>query len=207
MKKVALRDPKLAAIARFSLIVLVVLTAAKILLTITGKAESLPFTWIATGAGLPVLLLSPKRTSLLKRLDWATMVFFAAMFVLMESVWITGFFQHVFMTAGIDLFGTGSLIGVSILLSQFISNVPLVALFIPLLQGPDIPAKLFMALAAGSTIAGNLLIFGAASNVIIVQNAESRRDRGIGFLEFAIPGSILTTIQAIIYGACLLLLP
>ena len=57
-------------------------------------------------------------------------------------------------------------------LSQLISNVPLVALYLPMLANPDVQS--LMALAAGGTIAGNFLILGAASNVIIIQNAEKR---------------------------------
>ncbi len=41
----------------------------------------------------------------------------------------------------------------------------------------------FLALAAGSTIAGNLTIPGAASNIIIIQNAE-HRGATITFIEF-----------------------
>ena len=40
-----------------------------------------------------------------------------------------------------------------------------------------------MALAAGSTIAGNFLILGAASNVIIIQNAEKEGET-LSFAEF-----------------------
>jgi len=56
-------------------------------------------------------------------------------------------------------------------LSQLISNVPLTALYLPILANPDVQS--LMALAAGSTIAGNFLILGATSHVIIIQNAEN----------------------------------
>ncbi len=64
---------------------------------------------------------------------------------------------------------------VSTLLSQLISNVPLVALYLPILIQKGVSIREIMALAAGSTIAGNFSILGAASNVIIIQNAEKRR--------------------------------
>jgi len=41
------------------------------------------------------------------------------------------------------------------------------------------------ALAAGSTIAGNFFILGAASNVIIIQNAEKKAGKTLTSLEFA----------------------
>ncbi len=59
-----------------------------------------------------------------------------------------------------------------------------------------------LALAAGSTIAGNLLILGAASNVIIVQRA-ARHGAHLGFGTFASAGIPLALIQVGIYWAYL----
>jgi Na+/H+ antiporter NhaD/arsenite permease-like protein len=61
-----------------------------------------------------------------------------------------------------------------------------------------------MALAAGSTIAGNLTILGAASNVIIIQNAE-REGETLSFFEFARIGIPLTIVQAGIFATWLIL--
>jgi Na+/H+ antiporter NhaD/arsenite permease-like protein len=55
-----------------------------------------------------------------------------------------------------------------------------------------------MALAAGSTLAGNLTILGAASNVIIVQNAEKQGET-LTFAEFARVGVPLTLLQMAVY--------
>jgi Na+/H+ antiporter NhaD/arsenite permease-like protein len=55
-----------------------------------------------------------------------------------------------------------------------------------------------MALAAGSTIAGNLTILGAASNVIIIQNAE-KQGTSISFTDFAKVGIPLTILQIAVY--------
>jgi Na+/H+ antiporter NhaD/arsenite permease-like protein len=52
-----------------------------------------------------------------------------------------------------------------------------------------------MALAAGSTIAGNLSILGAASNVIIIQNAEQKSGETLTFWEFVRIGAPLTAIN------------
>jgi Na+/H+ antiporter NhaD/arsenite permease-like protein len=59
-----------------------------------------------------------------------------------------------------------------------------------------------MALAAGSTIAGNLTILGAASNVIIIQNAEKQGET-LTFWEFARVGLPLTILQVAVYWAWL----
>jgi Na+/H+ antiporter NhaD/arsenite permease-like protein len=54
------------------------------------------------------------------------------------------------------------------------------------------------ALAAGSTLAGNLTILGAASNVIVIQNAEKHGET-LTFLEFLRFGVPLTLIQSGIF--------
>jgi Na+/H+ antiporter NhaD/arsenite permease-like protein len=56
-----------------------------------------------------------------------------------------------------------------------------------------------MALAAGSTIAGNLTILGAASNVIIIQNAEKKGGVTITFWEFTRIGIPLTIVNVLVY--------
>lgn len=64
-----------------------------------------------------------------------------------------------------------------------------------------------MALAAGSTIAGNLLILGAASNIIVIQNAEQRSHHSVTFLEFPRIGIPFTLAQTASYWAYLKLWP
>jgi Na+/H+ antiporter NhaD/arsenite permease-like protein len=70
-----------------------------------------------------------------------------------------------------------------------------------ILQAGGSTAQL-MALAAGSTIAGNLTILGAASNVIIIQNAEKQGET-LTFWEFARVGLPLTILQVAVYWAWL----
>jgi Na+/H+ antiporter NhaD/arsenite permease-like protein len=64
-----------------------------------------------------------------------------------------------------------------------------------------------MALAAGSTIAGNLTILGAASNVIIIQNAEKKGKQTLTFWEFVRVGVPLTAINVAVYALFFLLFP
>jgi Na+/H+ antiporter NhaD/arsenite permease-like protein len=56
-----------------------------------------------------------------------------------------------------------------------------------------------MALAAGSTIAGNLTILGAASNVIIIQNAERKGKATLTFWDFVRVGVPLTALNVLVY--------
>ncbi len=145
------------------------------------------------------MIFSRKRLVILKNLDWHTLIFFAAMFVLMQSVWDSGFFQSRIAGKTEDMASIPAVLAVGILLSQLISNVPLVALYLPLLDHSGDATGQLMALAAGSTIAGNLFILGAASNVIIIQNAEKRSHETLTFLEFARVGVPLTAVDALVY--------
>jgi len=153
---------------------------------------------IAIIAALPPILFSPARLNLLKSLDWPTLLFFAAMFVLMSSVWQTGIVQQQVNGLHMDLTTIPAIILLSASLSQLISNVPLVALYLPMLVHPS--SEALMALAVGSTIAGNLLILGAASNVIIIQHAEKHKAT-LGFFEFARIGIPLGLVNLLIYWA------
>jgi Na+/H+ antiporter NhaD/arsenite permease-like protein len=146
-----------------------------------------------------IVVLSPRRVEVIKKIDWRTLIFFAAMFILMESVWESGFFQSVIAGLRLNITSIVAILLVSTLLSQLISNVPLVALYLPMLMNAEASAKELMTLAAGSTIAGNLFILGAASNVIIIQNAEKKFGETITFLDFAKIGVILTTINLFVY--------
>jgi Na+/H+ antiporter NhaD/arsenite permease-like protein len=75
----------------------------------------------------------------------------------------------------------------------------MVLLYLKLLAYTHISAASAMALAAGSTIAGNMLVLGAASNVIIIQGAERRRSETLSFTDFARIGIILTALNVIVY--------
>jgi Na+/H+ antiporter NhaD/arsenite permease-like protein len=52
--------------------------------------------------------------------------------------------------------------------------------------------------AASSKIAGNLFILGAASNVIIIQNAEKENET-LTFIDFARVGVPLTILNLLVY--------
>ncbi len=191
-------DPALARLARLSLGLVVAMVVVKVALVWLDAPFEMRLSYIALVGAAPILLGSPRRLSILRRIDWQTLVFFAAMFVLMASVWNTGVFQRAFAESGIDLAAPGSVLGIGVLLSQLISNVPLVALYLPLLQQTGATEAALLALAAGSTLAGNLLILGAASNVIIVESAD-RRGVHLSLLEFARVGIPLTALQVGIY--------
>jgi Na+/H+ antiporter NhaD/arsenite permease-like protein len=187
-----------------SLALILTLTVANITASFFWGNILVPLPLIAVCAAVPVLLFGKDRVRLVKNIDWPTLVFFAAMFVLMESVWQTGFFQGFVDRSMVTSVPMILLTGVVI--SQFISNVPFVALFQPMILQAGGTSIQLLALAAGSTIAGNLTILGAASNVIIIQNAEKKGET-LTFLEFTKIGIPLTLLQLGVYWAWLVFLP
>jgi len=194
-----INDPELARLSRFSLILIIALVFVKIGVVLAGMQFDFRLTYIALISALPVLLLSRKRFGVIRNIDWHTLIFFAAMFILMESVWESGFFQALITETNVNITSIFMILTVSVLLSQLISNVPLVALYLPMLAAAGASTEEMVALAAGSTIAGNLFILGAASNVIIIQNAEKKSGETLTFMEFAKIGIPLTIINLLVY--------
>lgn len=192
------RDKDLALLSKASLAMVVFLISLKIVSVSLGFPSPIGLTEIALISALPILLLSPRKVELAMKVDWRTLAFFASMFVLMESVWNGGFFQGALNGSALDPTSLPVILATSTLISQFISNVPFVALYLPLLSAFDGSVLGMMALAAGSTIAGNLTIIGAASNVIIVQNAE-RRGVDVTFTDFIKLGAPLTALNLLVY--------
>ncbi|MEM1514157.1 MAG: SLC13 family permease [Candidatus Thermoplasmatota archaeon] len=180
-------DSTLSKICKISILIILIMIILKILLIFAGIEIKLIY--IAIFACLPILIFSKKRVEIIKKVDWHTLIFFASMFIVTKSAWESGFFQKMMGSTSIE-----AIFLVSVIFSQFISNVPLVALYLPMLSGS---IKEMMALAGGATLAGNFSILGAASNVIIIQNAE-KRGATIGFVEFAKIGIPLTILNVLV---------
>ncbi len=195
-------DRGLARLSKVSLCLMVALIVAKIATVLADLQIDFRLTYIALASALPIIVLSPKRLGIIRRIDWHTLIFFASMFILMTSVWDSDIFQSAISSMQndmhLDFASRDVILTVSVLLSQLISNVPLVALYLPMLVQLGAPTKAMLALAAGSTIAGNLSILGAASNVIIIQKAEKKTGDTITFLEFVKIGVPLTIINILI---------
>jgi len=192
-------NPKLALVAKISVIIVLLLIAAKIILYFFGFDFNMVFIALAGAAPIILYRVFARNFHIMRKLDWHTLLFFAAMFVLMESVWDTGFFQGMITNMKIGITTTPMIMGISTVLSQFISNVPLVALYLPMLQHAGVAAAGLLALAVGSTIAGNLTILGAASNIIIFHKAERNEAVHITFWDFFKIGVPLTIVNILVY--------
>ena len=198
-------DGQLINLSKLALGIILVLIVVKIIFGFFLPLFELRLSIIAVMACLPILFVSKQRTNIIREIDWSTLLFFASMFILMASVWQSGLFQELIETLTLDITAIPVILFIGIIFSQLISNVPLVALYLPLLNTAGASISQLMALAAGSTIAGNMLILGAASNVIIIQNAE-KQGVTLTFLEFAKVGIPLIILQTLVYLAFLMLM-
>jgi Na+/H+ antiporter NhaD/arsenite permease-like protein len=195
-----IRNERLALLSRIALMIILALVGLKVLTVFWSKGGyHFHLTYIALAGAAPILLFSRQRLGILKRIDWSTLIFFGAMFILMAAVWDSWFFQGLYARMDLDITKLTVVLAVSVLLSQLISNVPLVALCLPILHHAGAATNEMIALAAGSTIAGNLFILGAASNIIIIQNAERKGGKTLTFWEFARVGIPLTAVNLFIY--------
>lgn len=193
-------NPYLKRLSTLSLSLLTGLLLLKLIadcfLTIT-----LPFSAIALISVLP-LLCTKQQGEIFRRFDWQTLLFFLAMFIFTKSIWDSGVIQTGLQHTNINITHLSSIFGISILVSQLLSNVPTVALYLPLLQHASATTQHLMALAAGSTLAGNIFILGAASNVIVLESAEQRGHTGFSQWAFMRLGIPLTLICLGVF-ACL----
>lgn len=199
-----IKSKRMAAAVCIAFVILFLGICSRIVVGLFGAGPEIPIEYLALAAAVPVLLLTPDHRELARRIDWCTLIFFASMFVLMQSVYNTGFFQDLLPMQG----QTDILIVLAsgILVSQAISNVPFVALFQPALLTDGVSSAVILALAAGSTIAGNLTILGAASNVIVLQQAE-REGVSVSMITFCRYGIPLTIVQFFIYAIFLTVVP
>lgn len=191
-------NKRLMVLAKIALGMILVMIGYNIVVSFLSL-PSIPLPGIALIPAVFLMIFAPKRKEIFSLLDWHTLIFFIAMFILMQSVWETSSIKEVLLNPGPFMKSVPGVMMVSTLVSQLISNVPLVALYLPTIKQVGGSPSTYMALVAGSTIAGNFLIFGAASNLIIVQNAEKKGEKGVTFGLFAKFGIPLTIVNFLIY--------
>ncbi|HKU84185.1 MAG TPA: SLC13 family permease [Candidatus Nitrosocosmicus sp.] len=159
-------------------------------------------------------ILCKERISILRNVNYSVLMFFVGMFIFTTALWTSGLIptmmdyfpplnlNNTYNETENMLYNNAIISVVSITMSQILSNVPFVVLYNHYMiehgfDQDDVSAWLM--LASASTIAGNLTIFGAASNIIIMQTAESRGMKVFTFVEFFKIGSIITVLNICVY--------
>ena len=163
-----------------------------------GKILDLPICVIALAAASLIILFSKhKPAALIKEVDWVLLLFFAALFIVVGAVRYTGLLDSLLAIPLKDDFaGLLSIHGISLVMSQILSNVPYTVLMLPLMETVN-SETLWLALASASTLAGNATIIGAMANIIVIESADKYGIK-IGFWEFFKSGIILTVLSFIL---------
>jgi Na+/H+ antiporter NhaD/arsenite permease-like protein len=136
--------------------------------------------------------------------DWHLLVLFAGLFVVTAAFVEAGLAADTLgalTAAGIDPHGLPALAALTLFGSNTIGNVPTVVLLLTVLE--NLPEQGLYALAALSTLAGNLLIVGSLANIIMVERA-SQCGVVLGFGEHArcgIPITLISFAAALVWFA------
>jgi len=146
------------------------------------------------GASLVLILGHIKPSKIIKEVDWVLLLFFAGLFIVVHGIEKVGvlnpFIAETTLTN--NLAGLSGIHVLSLALSQVVSNVPFTILMLPIMK--VISSKmLWLALASGSTLAGNATIVGAMANLIVIEVAKSYGIE-IKFWQFMKPGIIVTAV-------------
>jgi Na+/H+ antiporter NhaD/arsenite permease-like protein len=122
-----------------------------------------------------VLLVSRRLATrdVLGLVDWHLLVLFGGLFIVtaaLADTTLPGDAIAALAALGIDPKGLPAMVLLTLFGSNTIGNVPTVVLLTTVLK--DLPTEILYAMAALSTLAGNLLIVGSLANIIVVERAK-----------------------------------
>jgi len=164
--------------------------------------------WTALAGGAVVMVLARRDThEVLKQVDWHLLVLFAALFVVVEGLNLTGLPGQLYERLR-GLFGTTAtaqawnLTWFAAAGSNIFSNVPFVLVAGQWLPHFADPALMWKVMALATTFAGNLTLLGSVANLIVVESARGHLEVGFwDYARFGIPVTLLT----LVFGTALLL--
>ena len=185
-----------------SLVVLALVLAA---FSLHGVLHLAPSVVALLGAGVLVAISRLRPESYLAEVEWATLLFFAGLFILVGSLVKTGAIARLAAAVGgvagdsvpaammLILWGSAAL-------SAIVDNIPFVATMSPVVDqlvrgnGPlGGQNGLWWALVLGADLGGNATAIGASANVVVVGIAK-RSGHPISFWEFTKYGSLVAVV-------------
>ncbi len=179
---------------------LLIKSVAVTLITVGLFFAGQPIALVALAAAGILMLDRVRPDRVYRAIDWPLLVMFAGLFVVVHA-----FEVNVVHTWGLERWRAlldspvVMVSGLSVLLSNLVSNVPAVLLFKPLMEVMPQKELAWLALSMSSTLAGNLTILGSVANLIVVENAR-RAGTELGFVEYlkvGVPLTVLTTLVGV----------
>ncbi len=157
---------------------------------------------------------SKETVSMIKELDWETIIFLIGIFVVIGAIKDTGLLNMFAnflsgLTGGSVVKGFFLILAVSVIISGFVDNVPYIIAMLPVaasmaenlgvtLAKPVNPELYMFALLIGSCLGGNLTPFGASANIVAmgILKKEGYPMNFNGWLKIGVPFTVLTTASA-----------
>ena len=199
----AIRDPRLLA---QSLVVLALVLAGFVLHSVLHAEPSVV---ALLGAGVLVLISRVTTDEALADVEWATLVFFMGLFVMVGALVNAGIIERVShalveATGGRLLAATMLVLVASAVLSAVVDNIPYVATMAPIVEdlvagagGLEHAQVLWWSLALGADLGGNATAVGASANVVMLGLA-ARSGTPITFWEFTRYGLVVAALSILL---------
>lgn len=192
--------------------VLVCLGIVIVLFTLEDFLRYPPAVPALIGAGL-LMALARKRISIeqvLADVDWSTLVFFMAMFIVIKGVEELGVME--FIAYGIVGYAKSLtallmlILWVSAFTSAFVDNIPFVMVMVPVISSISAvlaidPKPLYWSLSLGGCLGGNGTLVGASANVVVAGIAD-RHGYHISFksfMRYGMPVMVATVAISALY--------
>ena len=181
------------------------LTFGTLALVFAGFIAGYNLAWTALGGAALLMVLARRDThEVLKLVDWHLLVFFAALFAVVEGFNRTGLPDRTFHAIQ-GVWGASALSQAcnfawfSVVGSNLFSNVPFVLVAGKWIGNFANPELIWKVMAMATTLAGNLTILGSVANMIVVESARGHAEVGFwDYAKFGIPVTLLTTVAGMI---------
>jgi Na+/H+ antiporter NhaD/arsenite permease-like protein len=184
---------------------LFILVSVVFILIFAGFIAGSNLAWTALAGAVLMMALARRDThEVLKLVDWHLLVFFAALFVVVDGLNDTGLPEAIYRRLQ-PLFGSAvttqawNLAWFSAVGSNVFSNVPFVLVAGKWIARFNDPELMWKVLALSTTFAGNLTIVGSVANMIVIESAREHLE--VSFWDYArlgIPITILTIASGVI---------
>ena len=191
---------------------LVVLTLVLVAFVLHSVLHIEPSVIAMIGAGVLVMISNLKPEQFARDVEWGTLVFFAALFIMVGALVNVGALKVVADAIGSFVgddgaLAAGAIVIASTLASGIVDNIPYVTAMTPVVQQLNDSIStitndgLWWALSFGADFGGNMTIVGASANVVAVGLAYASGYK-ITFWQFAkygIPVTLVSTAMVLPY--------
>jgi len=172
---------------------------------LVGWLAGFPLPLVAIAAAAVLIAIAGRHPSeAFAKVEWELLLFFGALFVVMRGARDLPLVVSLTSAAGAHLDGApvrdATIVsGAMLALSNLVSNVPAVLLWIPVVPALRNAKFVWLVMAMSSTFAGNLTLIGSMANLIVAERAQARGEPipFIAYLKVGVPTTLLTLIWGI----------